>query len=64
MQKKEAGTLVARGSCDKCEPVWPSGKALIRLVSRGTSVRISFGSPSSSKVLVYGHCLVTVPHNY
>ena len=31
-----------------CEPVWPSGKAL---VSRGTSVRFRFGSPFSSKRL-------------
>ena len=44
--------------CDCCELVWPSGKAL-RLVSRGTSVRISFGPPFSSKVVVSGHCLVT-----
>ena len=34
-----------------CEPVWPSGKA---------SVRIRFGSPFSSKVVVCGHCLVTL----
>ena len=32
----------------------------IRLVSRGTSVRIRFGSPFSSKVVVCGHCLVTL----
>ena len=43
-----------------CEPVWPSGKALARLVSRGTSVRIRFGSPFSSKAVVCGHCLVTL----
>ena len=30
------------------------------LVSRGTSVRIRFGSPFSSKIVVYGHCLVTL----
>ena len=30
------------------EPVWPSGKAL----SRRTSVRLCFGSPLSSKVVV------------
>ena len=41
-----------------CEPVWPSGK--VPLVSRGTSVRIRFGSPFSSKVVVSGHCLVTL----
>ena len=46
---------VQRGS----EPVWPSGKAL-GLVSGGTSVRIRFGSPFSSKVVVCGHCLVTL----
>ena len=42
-----------------CEPAWPSGKAL-RLVSRRTSVRFGFGSPLSSKVVVCGHCLVTL----
>ena len=31
----------------------------VRLVSRGTSVRIRFGSPFSSKVVVCGHCLMT-----
>ena len=41
------------------EPVWPSGKA-VRLVSGRTSVRIRFGSPFSSKVVVCGHCLVTL----
>ena len=41
-----------------CEQVWPSGK--VRLVSRGTSVRIRFGSPFSSKVVVCVHCLVTL----
>ena len=30
-----------------CEPVWPSGKALVRLVSRGTSIRIRFDFPFS-----------------
>ena len=33
----------------------------VRLVSRGTSVRIRFGSPFSSKVVVCGHCLVVWP---
>ena len=33
------------------EPVWPSGKALLRLVNRRTSVRYRFGSPFSSKRL-------------
>ena len=42
------------------EPVWPSGKASVRLVSRGTSVRIHFGSPFPSKSVVCGHCLVTL----
>ena len=32
----------------------------VRLVSRGTSVRNRFGSPFSSKVVVCGHCLVTL----
>ena len=44
----------------KGEPVWPSGKALLRLVSGRTSVRYRFGSPFSSKVVVCGHCLVTL----
>ena len=43
-----------------CEAVWPSGEVLVRLVSSGTSVRIHFGSPFSSKVVVCGHCLVTL----
>ena len=38
------------------KPVWPS----VRLVSRGTSVRIRFGSPFSSKAVVCGHCTVSV----
>ena len=37
--------------CPPSEPVWPSGKALIRLVSGRTSVRYRFGSPFSSKRL-------------
>ena len=41
------------------EPVWPSGKR-VRLVSGGTSVRIRFGSPFSSKGVVCGHCLVAL----
>ena len=32
----------------------------VRLVSRGTSVQIRFGSPFSSKFVVCGHCLVTL----
>ena len=32
----------------------------VRLVSKGTSVRICFGSPFPSKVVLYGHCLVTL----
>ena len=35
-------------------------KALVRLVSRGISVRIRFGSPFFSKAVVRGHCLVTL----
>ena len=53
VQKEEQGTEVG-------EPVWPSGKALVRLDRRRTSVRICFGSPFSSKVVVCGHCLVTL----
>ena len=37
----------------------PSGKA-VRLVSRGTSVRIRFGSHFSLKIVVCGHCPVTL----
>ena len=33
---------------------------ILRLVSRVTSVRIRFGSPFSSKVVVCGQCLVTL----
>ena len=33
---------------------------VVRLISRGTSVQICFGSPFSSKVVVCGHCLVTL----
>ena len=43
-----------------CEPAWPSSKALVRLVSRGISVRFRFGSPFSSRIVIYGHCLVTL----
>ena len=32
----------------------------VRVVSRGTSVRIRFGSPFSSTDVVCGHCLVTL----
>ena len=42
------------------EPVWPSGKALVRLVRGGASVRIRFGSPLSSEVVVCGCCVVTL----
>jgi len=44
-----------------CEPDWPGGKAFPRLVSRRTSVRFHFGSPFSSKFVICGHCLVTLP---
>ena len=40
--------------CDG-EPVWPSGSKQKDLGS------ILFGSPFSSKIVVYGHCLVTLP---
>ena len=43
-----------------CEPVLPSGKALLRLVSGGTSVPFRFGSPFSSEAVVWGRCLVTL----
>ena len=42
------------------DPVGPSGKALVRLVSRGTSIRIRFGSSFSLEIVVSGHCLVTL----
>ena len=35
-------------------------KRLWKLESRGTSVRIRYGSPFSSKAVVCGHCLVTL----
>ena len=44
----------------KKRPVWPSGKA-VRLVSRRTTVRISYGFPFSLKVVVYGHCDLLPP---
>ena len=46
---EEGEGVCARLLCatDECEPVW--------MVSRGTSVRIRFGSPFSSKVVVCGH---------
>ena len=37
-----------------CEPVWPSGKSLVRLVSRKTSVRFCFGTPLPLNVVVCG----------
>ena len=41
------------------EPVWPSGKALVRQVSgrRRFKSRPRFGSPFSLTGCVYGHCL-------
>ena len=43
-----------------CEPVWPSGKAFV-LVSRRTSVQYRFGlSFLFKKVVVCGHCFVTL----
>ena len=42
------------------EPAWPSGKALVRLVSRKTSVRLRFGSPFSSRIAICGHRRVTL----
>ena len=49
-----------RELCRDCDPLWPSGKALGWSALKGTSVRIHFGSPFSSKVVVCGHCLVTL----
>ena len=40
------------------EPVWPTGEAVGWY--RGASVRIRFCSPFSSKVVICGHCLVTL----
>ena len=48
----------------RSEPVWPSGKALLWLVSIATSVRICFGSPFTSKIVVCGHCLVTLSSQF
>ena len=44
-----------------CEPVWPSGKALGWEAEgpRFDPLRLSF--LFSSKIVVYGHCLVTLP---
>ena len=44
-----------------CESVWPSGKALGVEAEgpRFDSLRFSF--LFSSKIVVYGHCLVTLP---
>ena len=53
--------LCVRFPVSRSEPVWRSGKALVGLVSRGTSVGFSFGSPLSSKVVVgCGHRLVAL----
>ena len=42
------------------EPVWPSGKALgWKADDVGSSPR--FGCPLFSKVVVCGHCVVTLP---
>ena len=42
------------------EPVWPSGKALVRPVSGRTTVGYRFGSPFSSKRLWFVDSLVTL----
>ena len=49
-------------SCDGREPVWPSGKAGQRKDLGSIPLRLSF---LLKKVVVCGHCLVTlfVPHN-
>ena len=55
-QHKRLGAALAVGLSG--EPDWCSGKALDRLVGRGTLLRIRIHSALSSKVLVYGHwCL-------
>ena len=45
----------------RCEPAWPSGKALGWLAEGPwfDPLRLSF--LFSSKIVVYGHCLVTLP---
>ena len=48
------------------QPIGPSDKKIkknksVRLVRGRTSVRIHFGSPFCSNLLVYGHCHVTLP---
>ena len=45
--------------CYVCGPVWPSGKALAGKQKDLGSIRI--GSPFSSKFVVYGYYLVTLP---
>ena len=42
------------------EPVWPSGKALGSEAEGHQFESAHFGSPFSSKVVVCGHCLVTL----
>ena len=49
-----------RELCMDRDPLWPSGKALGWQALRGTSVRIRFGSPFSSKFVVCGHRLATL----
>jgi len=45
----------------RCEQVWPSGWLRIRLVGGLNNMGSVPGCPFCSKVVVYGHCLVTLP---
>ena len=51
--------------CGHCqsdrEPVWPSGKALGWEAEGPWFDPLRLSSLSSSKMVVYGHCLVTLP---
>ena len=42
------------------ERLWPGGKALGQLADDISSIPC-FGSPFSSDLVIYGHCLVTLP---
>ena len=48
-------------ACELCRD-WPGGKTLglVSGLDAGSTPR-RFGSPFSSKVVIYGHCLVIVP---
>ena len=55
-------TKTENGDLIKSEPRWPSSKALVRPVSRRTSVRFRFGSAFSSKRLWFNcrRCFLTL----